>query len=594
MTAARYDSAHALVLATLRQRRELAALVAFALLGALPTFVSGQAIARAIDDGFLAGEPTIGLIWLGVLALAVPGGALGARKTYLGVAKLAEPLRDRLVRTVIHGALLRSTGSGAAGDTGAVARLTKHVETVRETVAGLLLLVLGFVAAVGAALTGMVTLAPVVLPLVVVPLLVSFVAFAASLPAVTRQQRRLLLADEGLAEHAGDAAGGMRDVVACGGEATVAATLDRCIDEQVTAERGMAHLTAVREVIVSVGGRLPVILVLLSAPWLLDRGVSEGALIGTLTYLIQGLEPAVSSIVDGIGAPLAQLTMTIRRIDEVPGGTDETGGDAPTWRSSNGTSSNGASPSSNGASSNAGYGVPRDAELLLHNVTFRYRAAAEPTVDELDLYVPDGDHLAVVGPSGTGKSTLAALLVGTLRPQRGTIRHGGWSPSQVRPEFRVLIPQEAYVFRGTVGENVRYYRPDATTSSLDGAVVAVGMEALVERLGGYQAELEPASLSAGERQLVALARAYHSPARLIVLDEATCHLDPAAEALAERAFASRDGTLIVVAHRISSAARARNVLLMDGDQTAQGTHEELVQWSPAYRSLVGHWLDPTE
>ena len=103
-----------------------------------------------------------------------------------------------------------------------------------------------------------------------------------------------------------------------------------------------------------------------------------------------------------------------------------------------------------------------------------------------------------------------------------------------------------------------------------------GLTPVVERLSGYDAVLVPAALSAGERQLVALTRAYLSPARLVVLDEATCHLDAAAEERAERAFAARPGSLIVIAHRMTSARRARRVLLLDGTQAWIGTHEELL------------------
>jgi ATP-binding cassette, subfamily C, bacterial len=576
VTAVMAPSAAGVVWAALRRRRALAGLAGWALVSALPTFVSGQAIARAVDDGFLAGEVSTGLAWLGLLAGTVPLGAWGARRMYLGVARVAEPLRDDLVRTVVAGSLRRSTAPGAPRDTGAVARLTQHVETVRENLAGLLLLVLNFVAALVAALAGMLALAPVVLPFVIAPLLVSLAAFAASLPMVTRRQRRLLLADEAVAELASDATEGLRDVVACGGEDTLAAALDERIGEQVGAGRAIARVAALRTVIVAVGGRLPVILVLFSAGWLLRHGLSEGALLGTLTYLIQGLGPAVSSVVGGVGGPLAQLAVTVRRIDDaappppspLPAETAET-----------------ATPEPGPA--------PADGRLTLRSVTFRYRRAAEPVVDGLDLDVPDGDHLAVVGPSGAGKSTLAALLVGVLRPQEGTVTHGGQPTHAVDASARVLIPQQAYAFRGTLRENLRYLHPDAGTADLDRAVAAVGMHPLAERLGGYDAELEPATLSAGERQLVALARAYLSPARLVVLDEATCHLDPTAEALAEHAFAARGGTLVVVAHRISSASRARRILVMDGRHAVVGPHDDLVARSPLYRDLVGHWLDPT-
>jgi ATP-binding cassette subfamily C protein len=238
--------------------------------------------------------------------------------------------------------------------------------------------------------------------------------------------------------------------------------------------------------------------------------------------------------------------------------------------------------------------TPPDDGLALRGVTFRYREAAEPVLDRVDLDVPDGEYLAVVGPSGAGKSTLAALVVGVLRPQAGTVHHGGVPAGDVAAGARVLIPQEAYAFRGTLRENLCYLRPEASAAAVDRAVAALGMTALVDRLGGVDAELEPATLSAGERQLVALARAYLSPARLVVLDEATCHLDPAAEDVAERAFAARGGTLVVVAHRMSSARRARRILVVDGRDTTVGDHADLVVRSRLYRDLVGHWLDPTE
>ena len=104
--------------------------------------------------------------------------------------------------------------------------------------------------------------------------------------------------------------------------------------------------------------------------------------------------------------------------------------------------------------------------------------------------------------------------------------------------------------------------------------------------------LRPADHSAGERQLIALARAYLSPAPVAVLDEATCHLDPAAERRAEEAFADRGGTLLVIAHRISSALRARRVLVLDGTGAAVGDHTTLLASSPLYRLLLGHWEQP--
>ncbi|MGK5546257.1 ATP-binding cassette domain-containing protein, partial [Streptomyces sp. URMC 127] len=230
--------------------------------------------------------------------------------------------------------------------------------------------------------------------------------------------------------------------------------------------------------------------------------------------------------------------------------------------------------------------------LRLRRLTFAYGDHADPVVRDLDLALPPGAHLAVVGPSGVGKSTLAGLIAGLLRPGGGEVTVGGHrAETAAATARRVLIPQEAYVFSGTLAANLGYLRPGPAPvpeEELRAATEALGMTELVRRLGGFAAPLAPAELSAGERQQIALARAYLSPAPLAVLDEATCHLDPAAEARAERAFARRPGgTLVVIAHRAASARRAGLVLVMDGADTVCGDHHELLARSPLYRDLMG-------
>jgi ABC-type multidrug transport system ATPase subunit len=231
--------------------------------------------------------------------------------------------------------------------------------------------------------------------------------------------------------------------------------------------------------------------------------------------------------------------------------------------------------------------------LILRDVTFAYGPHSDPVLRNLNLTVPAGDHLAVVGPSGIGKSTLAGLVSGLLRPNSGTITIDGAIvtdlPSDRLARMRTLIPQEAYVFAGTVRDNLLYLCLEATDAQVADAVAALHAEELIGRLGGIGAEVAPAELSAGERQLISLVRAYLSPAPVVVLDEATCHLDPAAERLAEEAFGRRHGTLIVIAHRVSSALRARRVLVLDGSSAVVGDHRTLLSTSPLYRELLGHW-----
>lgn len=234
-----------------------------------------------------------------------------------------------------------------------------------------------------------------------------------------------------------------------------------------------------------------------------------------------------------------------------------------------------------------------DAAVELRSVTLSYGVRAAPVLDSLDLCVAPGEHLAVVGPSGIGKSTLTRLIAGTLLPSAGEVRVAGREVTGRAPAelaaLRVLVPQEAYVFSGTLSDNLTYLRPDASRADVDAAVDAIGLRPLVERLGGLDAPARPAVLSHGERQLVALARAYLSPAPLLLLDEATCHLDPASEARAEESLARRPGTLLMVAHRLSSAVRADRVLVLDGTKAVCGTHDEVLDRSPLYRDLTGHW-----
>lgn len=548
-------------------------LAAWSLVQALPAFLSGLLVARAIDDGFLAGHTSTGFGWLGLLALSVLAGGWATRQTFLRLADVVEPFRDELIERTVHGSLRRSTATGAVADSAGVARLTQQVEIVREAYASVLLVVQGFVVTAVGALLGLLTLAPVVLVLVVPPLVLGLALFALALPGMAARQRASILADERIAETVSTVAGGMRDVAACGAEAQAGAMVGAHIDAQARATRELARFTALRTVAVAVGGLLPVVLILAAGPWLLDHGASTGAILGALTYIAQGVHPALQTLVRGLGNTGLWLFVTLARIVE------ET-----------------EAPADAGAAGSHPAADPRGHDVVLRNVTFGYGRAIEPTIDRLDLVISEGDHLAVVGPSGAGKSTLAGLIAGLLEPQHGAVLLGGAAVTALdattAARHRTLIPQEAYVFLGTLRENLAYLRPDASDAVIDVAVDRLGARALVERLGGPEADLDPHALSAGERQLLTLVRAYISSARLVILDEATCHLDPAAEARVERAFADRDGSLLVIAHRISSALRARRVLVLDAGQALVGDHAELLPRSALYRDLVGHWGSP--
>ncbi|GAA1573852.1 ABC transporter ATP-binding protein [Actinomadura kijaniata] len=549
------------------ERRGLAGVLAWSVAAALPALVSGRLIALAVDQGFLRGRGTVGLAWLGALAAATAVGALGARQIPRALGGALEPVRDRIVPRIVDGALRGALARRP--DPGVVAKLTEQTETVRDTGAGLLLGMQQVGMAVVAAAIGLLLLAPVTALLVLPPVLAALLLLSRLLPELMARHRALLAAEDRVAATVGGLTAAVRDVVACGAGPRAGAEAAAVFAEQAAAERAVARAAALRTELGMVGGQLSLVVLLAAAPWLVASGrLSPGEVLGALTYVTTGLQPALRAAVQSTGGSGVRLAVTLQRL--LDGSADEPD-PAP-----------------------AGGRVPGRLDLSVEGLTFAYGAGAEPVVRDLDLTVPHGTHLAVVGPSGIGKSTLADLLTGVAVPQAGRVRVGGVPLAETDPAWRrrsvAIIPQEAYVFSGTLAENLAYLRPDAAEAELDAAVAALGLAPLRARLGGYGAALGPRSgLTPGERQLVALARVWLSPARIVVLDEATCHLDPAAEARVEHAFRDRPGTLVVIAHRLSSARRADRVLVMDGTRPRLGTHGELLRDSPLYADLVGAW-----
>ncbi|MFE5494842.1 ATP-binding cassette domain-containing protein [Streptomyces virginiae] len=573
----------------LRGRKSaVARLAAWSLLESAHTFLGGYGVARALDDGFLAGRTATGLAWLAAAAAGALLGGLALRGVFAGLADLVEPLRDGLVRRAVRQALDRAVGDPVrAPGAGAVSRLTQQTEMARDSFAGLVLTVRSFVFTAVGAFAGMAALAPVLLLIVLPPLLLGVAAFLATLRPMAAVQRRSLDTDEALADRLGELGEGLRDVVACGGQAAAQDTIEPLITAQERLARRLARWAALRTLALGTAGRLPVVALLAAAPWLLAHGVTAGTLAGGLTYVVQALLPAIDSLMTALGSAGTRLLVVLERFCAPPhpppaaaaGKAQQVTGQART---------------------------PAAAAAELRGVTFAYGRGAAPVLDALDLVVRPGEHLAVVGPSGIGKSTLTALLAGMLAPDAGTVLVAGAAarrtPDASGPDLRrTLLPQQAYVFTGTVRENLTHLclaqdPGDAGTDDdrVRHAVGALGLDGLVERLGGLDAEVRPGLLSRGESQQLALAAAYLSPAPLLLLDEATCHLDPRTEERAERALAARPGTLVVVAHRVSSAARADRVLVLDGTRAVCGTHAELPSRSPLYRDLVGKWNETAD
>jgi ATP-binding cassette subfamily B protein len=241
---------------------------------------------------------------------------------------------------------------------------------------------------------------------------------------------------------------------------------------------------------------------------------------------------------------------------------------------------------------------PVAGKIVFDDVTFGY-FPARPVLSHLSLTIAPGETVACVGPTGAGKSTLAKLVTRFYDPDSGHIRIDGHdlreaTLASLRTQIGV-VPQEPFLFAGTLRDNIAFARPDAGDEEIWAAVDAVGLRELVERApDGLDTPLHERgqSVSSGERQLLALARAFLAEPRVVVLDEATSSLDLRSELRVEAALdALLEGrTAILVAHRLSTAMRADRIIVVDDHGIVEsGSHADLVRAGGRYAAMFETW-----
>jgi ATP-binding cassette subfamily B protein len=307
--------------------------------------------------------------------------------------------------------------------------------------------------------------------------------------------------------------------------------------------------------------------------WLSSRGTVEvGVVAAFVLYLQQVFEPInqlsqLYNVVQSAGAALQKILGVLdtkATIVERPGAVD----------------------------------LPSGGEIDVDHVTFAY-GTNDPVLHDVSLHIASGERIALVGPTGAGKSTLAKLIARFYDPVEGAVRVDGVDLRNATitslRERIVVVPQEGFLFAGSLRENVRVGRPEATDADIDQALRALG---LLDRFRDFPDGLDTevrergSRLSAGERQLVSIARAALADPSVLVLDEATSNLDPGTEHQVERAMEAlmHGRTTIVVAHRLSTAARADRIgVVRDGRLAELGAHAELVALGGHYAELYRTW-----
>jgi ATP-binding cassette, subfamily B, bacterial len=563
----------------LRPQRALIALATVVLMGQAGALLAGPALVRhGIDAGLLShdGKGDAGALNLSValyLAMAIIGLFLG-RAAIVLVARVGEAFLRELRNRLFGHTMSLSLDYFETEKTGKiVARMTSDVDALQELISqGLVLFVQNIFLFTGAVIVVLLLSWQLAVGVLIIVPPVFFasrwfrrVSNKAYLEVRDRISTNLSTLQESLE--------GVRVVQAFGRERQFTKRFEKSNEEQYEANMRTTRISAKYFPVIEYAGVAGTAVIIGYGGWLSTRGIiTVGTVAAFVLYLNNLFEPInqlsqLYNVVQSAGAALEKIFSVLDT--------------RPTVRQHQGA-----------------VDLPPASEIDVDHVTFAY-GPNDPVLHDVSLHVSSGERLALVGPTGAGKSTLAKLIARFYDPVEGAVRVGDVDLRQVTfvslRERIVVVPQEGFLFAGTLRDNVRVGRPDATDAEVEQALRALG---LLDRFLAFPDGLETevrergSRLSAGERQLISLARAALADPTILILDEATSNLDPGTERSVEQALErlTHGRTVVVVAHRLSTAARAdRIAVIFDGRLAELGTHDELVAHEGHYASLFRAW-----
>ena len=557
----------------MRPHRRLVLLAALGIVGSTLVTISGPFLLKyAIDEGILKrDESAVTLAALAYLALVFVRPLLErlvvvcsarAGERFLGALRVAA--YDHLQRLSMP--FFESERAGVL-----VARLTSDVQTLTTFTRQVLIEVVGSLLLLTVTAIAIVALSPVLA-------LVTLVSFPLLVVSAIAYQRRSHPSYLRLRERVADTMGslqegltGVKVVKAYRRERRQFESYRERSREQVRAWRRISYVNISFFSTIAFAQALSTAAVVFAGGLLYRRGdTTIGTVVAVALYLISLFDP-IGRLGDWLSqfqsgrAALTKIVTLLETPVTVRGGSEE---------------------------------LPEAGTLRAERVSFAY-GDGPAVLHDVSLAIRPGEHLALVGPTGAGKSTLAKLLTRQYDPTDGIVRFAGVdlrdaTLDSLRTRI-VFLPQEGHLFSGSLADNVRLVRPDASDDDVREALRRIGALDRFEALpGGIETDVRTRGvrLSAGERQLVGLARVALVDPAVIVLDEATSSLDPATEALVERALAavSVGRTVITIAHRLSTAERAHRVAVVEGGRLVElATHDELVAQGERYAALWASW-----